>query len=90
MILEELHRKLKDLGVLENKYYLHGIYGSVDDDNKLSLVIKNGKYTNEYEAYYKERGEKHLIQIFVFEDEACQYIYERLKEAKESEDKYSR
>lgn len=90
MILQELHIKLKELGVSEDRYYLHGLYGSTNDDDKFALTIKKGVYKVEYETYYKERGEKHSIRIFTTEDEACQYLYKRLKENKEIEDKYSK
>jgi hypothetical protein len=90
MNIEELHKKLKDLGIPENKYYLHGLYGSADDDNKLSLIIKRGKFAIEYEVYYKERGEKHSTRVFTIEDDACQYIYKRLKDNKNLEDRYSK
>jgi len=90
MTLQELHIQLKELGILENAYYLHGLYGSTCDDNKLSLVIRKGPYSVEYEVYFKERGEKQPSRIFTNEDEACQYLYKRLKENKEIEDKYSK
>lgn len=89
MTLEELHINLKELGVLEDRYYLHGLYGSANDEDSLALVMKRGKYTLEYEVYFKERGHKSSILIFTSEDEACQYIYKSLKSSKESDDKYS-
>lgn len=89
MTLDELYVKLKELGIPDNKYYLHGLYGSTNDDNKLALVIKKGKFTIEYEVYFKERGEKYSVRIFTIEDDACQYIYKELKEDKEIEEKYS-
>jgi hypothetical protein len=90
MTIAELHNKLKELGIPEDRYYIHGLYGSTDDDNRLALTIRKGKYTAEYEVYYKEKGEKHSTRIFITEDEACQYIYKRLKADKEIEDKYSK
>lgn len=60
MTLQDLHIKLKELGVPENRYYLHGLYGSTSDDDKLALTIKEGVYTVEYETYYKERGKNIL------------------------------
>ena len=65
MTLQELYIKLKKLGVSEHRYYLHGLYGSTNDDDKPALTIKKGVYTVEYETYYKERGEKHSIRIFI-------------------------
>ena len=90
MTLNELHIKLKELGIPEDQYYLHGLYGSTNDDNKLALTVKKGKYTIEYEVYYKERGDKHSTRVFTTENEACQYVYNQLKENKEIEDKYSK
>lgn len=87
MTLQELHIKLKELGVPEERYYLHGLYGATNDEEKLSLTIKRGIYAVEYETYYKERGEKHSVITFTSEDEACQYLFKRLKENKEIEDK---
>lgn len=89
MILQELYNNLIELGISEDRYYLHGLYGSTNDEDKLALNIKRGVYSMEYETYYKERGEKHSVRIFSTENEACQYIYKRLKENKEIEEKYS-
>ena len=90
MTIQELHFKLKEIGIPEDRYYLHGLWGSTNDDDKLSLTIKVGDCITEYEVYFKERGEKHSSRIFWNEDEACQYIYKRLKLNKEIEDKYSK
>lgn len=89
MTIAELHNSLKELGISEDKYYLHGLYGSTDDSDKLALIMRKGKYAVEYEVYYKEKGEKHSVGIFFTEDEACLYIFRRLKANKEMEDKYS-
>jgi hypothetical protein len=64
MTLQELHIKLKELEVPEDRYYMHGLYGSTNDDDKLALTIRKDVYTVEYETYYKERGEKHSVKIF--------------------------
>ncbi len=45
MTVAELHGKLKELGISENTYYLLGIYGSSDDNDKIALTIKKGKLT---------------------------------------------
>ena len=82
--------KLKDLGIPEDRYYLHGLFGSTNDNGKLSLAIKKGSHLIEYEVYDKEKGEKHSVRVFTSEDEACNYVYNRLKENKEIEDKYSK
>jgi len=90
MTIQELHIKLKELSISEDRYYLHGLYGSINDDDKFSLIIKRKDYSTVYEVYFKERGEKHSIKTFITEDEACLYLYKRLQENKEIEDKYSR
>ena len=90
MTIKELNIKLQALGVSEDKYYLHGLYGSTNDDDKLSLIIRSEAHSVRYEVYFKERGEKHSIRIFTKEEEACLYLYKRLKESKELEDKYSK
>jgi hypothetical protein len=40
--------------------------------------MKRGKYTIEYEVYFGERGEKHSIQNFTDENEACNYVLKKL------------
>lgn len=40
MTIKDLHKKLNDLKVPSDDYYLHGLYGSDSDDNKLGLTIK--------------------------------------------------
>lgn len=79
MIIEELYNKLKELGVSDDRFYLHGLFGSTDDNDKLALTIKMGKYTTEYEVYYKERGNKNSSRIFTTEAEACDYLLNKLE-----------
>jgi hypothetical protein len=79
MTIEELHNKLTELKIPADQYYLHGLYGSTDDNDKVSLVMKRGKYTLEYEVYYRERGEKHSNKNFTDESEACNYILKKLQ-----------
>lgn len=86
MTIEELHWNLKEVGITEDKYYLHGLYGSISDDDKIALTIKRGKYIIEYEVYYRERGEKNSLKIFTNETEACEYIYKSLLDNKKIED----
>jgi len=78
MTIAELHNKLKESGISENTYYLHGLYGSVDDNDKIALTIRKGKIAVEYEVYYKEKGEKQSAKTFIKENDACQYIYRLL------------
>jgi hypothetical protein len=78
MTISELHDKLKGKGISEDQYFLHGLFGSTDDSEKIALIIKKGLYNAEYETYYKEHGEKHSIKVFTTENEACEYIYKKL------------
>jgi hypothetical protein len=80
MTIEELHKKLIELQIPENQYYLHGLYGSTDDNDKIALIIKKGKYTIEYETYFKERGQKHSIMTFRDENEVSNWILMKLLE----------
>ncbi|MFD3002588.1 hypothetical protein ACFS7Z_19615 [Pontibacter toksunensis] len=73
MNLPDLYSELKKLGVGDNEIYLHGLYGSTDDNEKLSMTIKKGKYIAVWEVYFKERGEKHSIVEFNNESGACEY-----------------
>jgi hypothetical protein len=45
------------------------------------LTIKKGKYTIEYEVYYRERGEVNSKQIFTTEEEACEYLYKQVTDS---------
>ena len=74
MNIKELYTKLIELNIPEDQFYLHGLYGSTNDNEKESLTIKRGKYTIIYEVYYRERGNKHSIRNFTDENEACNYI----------------
>jgi hypothetical protein len=76
--LKQLHDRLQEQGISAELYRLHGLFGSIDEDEKLSLEIKKGKYTIEYEVYYKERGEKRSILTFYDIDEACTYVFDQL------------
>jgi hypothetical protein len=78
MTISELHKKLKEKGIAENQYFLHGLFGSKDDNDKIALTIKKSQYGIEYESYYKEFGEKHSIRNFQDENEACEYILKKL------------
>ena len=80
MTIEELNNKLKILSVSDDRYYLHGLFGSTDDNDKIALTVKKGKYTAEYEVYYRERGEKHSSRTFTTETDACEYLLSRIQE----------
>jgi hypothetical protein len=70
MTIEELYNKLVEMQIPADKYYLHGLYGSSDDNDKIALT-KKGKYSIECETYFKARGEKFSIKILASEDEAA-------------------
>ncbi|GEL10702.1 hypothetical protein SAMN05192550_0253 [Flavobacterium glycines] len=78
MTIKELHNKLKEKGISEHQYFLHGLFGSTNDDEKIALTIKKGKFGIVYETYFRERGEKYSSIIFTTEKEACEYIYKKL------------
>ena len=78
MTLQQLHTELTKLKISEETYYLHGLYGSTEDSDKLALTIKRGKYFIEYEIYFKERGEISSLKTFSSEDEACKYFLEKI------------
>ncbi len=78
MTISDLHAKLKENGISEDQYFLHGLFGSKDDNEKIALTIRKGQYGIEYETYYKEYGEKHSTRIFSNETEACEYIFKKL------------
>lgn len=88
MTIKELYTKLIELGINKDSFYIQGIYGSTNDDDKYALIIRKEVNALVYEVYYKEKGEKNLSKKFSNEDQACQYMYKRLKDHKEIEDTY--
>jgi hypothetical protein len=78
MKMTELHNRLQELGISETQYYLHGLHGSTNDDEKLSLTIRKNGDVIEYLTYFKERGARNSERIFLKEEEACQFLYEKL------------
>ena len=80
MTIAKLYSELKKIGLDDNSIYLHGLHGSADDNEKLSLTIKKGKYSAIWEVYFKERGEKHSIREFQNETDACEYYLKKTKE----------
>jgi len=83
MTIEALHTKLVELEIPEGRYYLHGLYGSPDDNDKIALTIKKGKYSIVYETYFKERGEKHSVRTFTNEDEVSSWLLKKLVDEQE-------
>lgn len=53
MTISELHNRLKESGINDDQYFLHGLFGSKDDNDKIALTIRKGQYVIEYETYYK-------------------------------------
>jgi len=88
--LQQTYEELSRLGIPEDRYYLHGLYGSTDDDQRLGLTIRRGKYTIEYEVYFRERGEKGDIRTFTDEAKATEYFVNKLFESYLFEQTYSR
>ena len=78
MNIKELHDTLQSKGVSENEYHLHGLYGSVNDDDKIALNIIVVDNALQYEVYYKERGIKSTLGVFYTEREATHFILEKL------------
>lgn len=78
MTLAELHKELRRIGIPEEDYYIHGLFGSTDDHDKLALSIRSSINGNEYLIYFKERGKSSLLRNFNSEDEACKYMLEKL------------
>ncbi len=77
MTLEELNTKLEECRCKESEYFLQGLYGSKDDNDKLSLIIRDDGDEKEFEVYYKEQGLKQFSRVFRSEDAACEhFLYE--------------
>jgi hypothetical protein len=70
------------LGVPEEDYYLHGLYGSTSDNNKLAMIVKKVEYSVEYEIYYKGKGQKDVIQVFTDFDLTSDYFIKRLNKSR--------
>ena len=78
MNIEQLYNKLIEAGVPEYRFYLHGLFGSTDDNERLALTIYRRGEETCYEVYFKERGTSSTLNIFSDESEACKSIYEKL------------
>ena len=76
MTIDQLHNQLNQLGIPDDWYYIHGLYGATDDNEKLALVIK----LDGPEVYFKEYGVKTSLHKFRTEDEACNYMFLHLKD----------
>ena len=80
MTIQELYGILKSKGVQDEDIYLHGRYGDTNDNMKVAMTIKMGKYTAIWEVYYKEKGEKSSSIEFDNESEACDYYLKRFSD----------
>jgi len=74
LTISQLHDQLIKLKIPENWYFLHGLYGSSDDNEKMSLLLKQGHC----EVYFKERGQRTTDLRFDTEAEACKYVLKKL------------
>jgi hypothetical protein len=78
MNIEQLYKRLTEAGVPEYRFFLHGLFGSTDDNERLALTIyKRGDKTY-YEVYFKERGTSSTLNVFSTESEACDFMFEKL------------
>jgi hypothetical protein len=80
MTLKELYKKLTDSGITDSQYYLHGLYGSTDDNERLGLQIFKQNNRINYQVFFKERGQVTSAWDFNSEDEACKFMFEKLKD----------
>ena len=78
MNFERTYKVLCQLGIPEDRYYLNGQFGSTSDDERLALTARRGKYTIEYEVYFRERDEIRSIRTFTDETEASDYLITEL------------
>ncbi|NER11799.1 hypothetical protein [Muriicola jejuensis] len=81
MTLSELHNKLQETGVPSESYYLHGLYGSSNDDGKVALSINRGKHFIEYEIYRMSRGQRTTENVFTEESKACEYLFKKIRDS---------
>ena len=79
MNIEDLYAELKTMAIPDSQIYLHGLYGSTDDNEKLALTIKMGKNRPIWEVYFRERGQINSLGQFNDEHSACQYYLKRCK-----------
>ena len=78
MNIEQLYDRLIEAGIPEYRFYLHGLFGSTDDNERLALSIYRRGEETYYEVYFKERGTSSTLNVFLNESEACNFIFEKL------------
>ncbi len=69
---EELKKRLQEMGIREGTYNLDGIGR---DDERFNLIYENGQWT----VYYGEHGQRTNPKSFSSEEEACDYLLEKLE-----------
>jgi hypothetical protein len=79
MDIADLYAELKNIGIPDSQIYLHGLYGSTDDNEKLALTIKMGDNRPIWEVYFKERGQINSSHQFDDENSACEYYLKKCK-----------
>jgi hypothetical protein len=75
MTIEDLHKQLSALGITGDKYYLHGLFGSTDDNDKLALRVFKDSNRIKYQVYFKERGEVSSTWDFETENEPARIYF---------------
>jgi hypothetical protein len=79
MNIEQLYKRLIEAGVPEHRFYLHGLFGSTDDIERLALTIYRRSDKTYYEVYFKERGStSSTLDVFSTESEACNFMFQKL------------
>lgn len=74
MKMKELQEKLEELNLPK---YMYSLKGGLP--NEACCIGENNGI---WEVYYSERGHKSLLKTFEKEEDACQYFYKFVKEAR--------
>jgi hypothetical protein len=80
MKIEQLYKKLTENNISSDKYYLHGLFGSSDDNERLGLKIFKDGNRIKCQIYFKERGQVTSSWDYDSEDEACEVMFQELKD----------
>lgn len=78
---ENLKQKLQQLDIPASYYSMDG---SLEEG---AFVLHYNRQT--YEVFLFERGNRFELKTFQTESEACEYLYERLKRLKETNEKFN-
>ena len=80
MTIDQLHKKLSEIGIDPNNYYLQGQFGSIDDNEKIAFrIFKMGNKIT-YQVYFKEKGQIAWSNDFYTEADAAQEIFRKLRD----------